>query len=83
MASLSEGSSSAPPRFGTFVGGAGQFDAPAFGVSAQEAAYMDPQQRLLLECAAEVLLATQPASHGLQAAPQTLLGMSQVRCSRL
>jgi acyl carrier protein len=52
----------APVRFGVYLPGAADFDAPAFGISGPEAALMDPQQRLLLECAAE---ATSAASGGL------------------
>lgn len=53
---MSDGSSSAPPRFGSFLDGASSFDAGAFGMSAQEAATMDPQQRMLMECTAETLM---------------------------
>jgi hypothetical protein len=44
-----------PPQFGAFMADVDQFDAPAFGLSAGEAAAMDPQHRLLLEAAGELL----------------------------
>ena len=38
-------------RYGGFVDGIEQFDAPFFGVSPREAVQLDPQQRMLLETA--------------------------------
>ncbi|KAI8473970.1 MAG: hypothetical protein J3K34DRAFT_383389, partial [Monoraphidium minutum] len=54
-------SASLSARFCAFLAGVAAFDAPAFGLSAAEAALVDPQQRLLLETAAELLL---PAPYG-------------------
>ncbi|MEU4782934.1 beta-ketoacyl synthase N-terminal-like domain-containing protein, partial [Micromonospora sp. NPDC023633] len=42
-------------RYGTFLSGAGMFDAGFFGISPREAVAMDPQQRLLLEVSWEAL----------------------------
>ena len=42
-------------REGGFVHGAGEFDAPFFGIGPREALAMDPQQRLLLEASWEAL----------------------------
>ncbi len=42
-------------RFGAWLNGIDQFDAPFFGISPREAMSMDPQQRLLLEVAWEAL----------------------------
>ncbi|MEV5432441.1 SDR family NAD(P)-dependent oxidoreductase [Streptomyces sp. NPDC052701] len=39
-----------PTRWGGFLDGAADFDAPFFNVSPREAAIMDPQTRLFLEC---------------------------------
>lgn len=45
--------------FGSFLGGADQFDPVAFHLSASEATLMDPQQRLLLQTFAEAQAAFQ------------------------
>jgi acyl transferase domain-containing protein len=45
-----------------YLPGAADFDAPAFGIAAPEAALMDPQQRLLMELAAEALGGRQAAA---------------------
>ncbi|MBI5563327.1 MAG: acyltransferase domain-containing protein [Chloroflexi bacterium] len=42
-------------RFGAWLNGIDQFDAPFFGISPREAMSMDPQQRLLLEVTWEAL----------------------------
>lgn len=42
-------------RWGGFVDGIDQFDAPFFGISPREAERMDPQQRLFMEVAVEAL----------------------------
>ncbi len=42
-------------RWGGFVEGIDQFDAPFFGISPREASRMDPQQRLIMEVAYEAL----------------------------
>ncbi len=42
-------------RWGGYVDGIDQFDAPLFGISPREAAGMDPQQRMLLEVAWQAL----------------------------
>ncbi len=48
---------------------AAEFDAPAFGISATEAALLDPQQRLLLELTAEALGGRRAAAAAAAAAP--------------
>jgi len=42
-------------RWGGFVDGIDQFDAPYFGISPREASHMDPQQRMFMEVAVEAL----------------------------
>jgi amino acid adenylation domain-containing protein len=54
------------PSQGSFLSGAGDFDAGFFGISPREALAMDPQQRLLLECCWEAVERARIAPHSLR-----------------
>lgn len=63
-------------RWGGFLDGIREFDAPFFGISPREAAEMDPQQRLLLEVAWEALEhAGQPAHRLARSATGVFVGV--------
>jgi acyl transferase domain-containing protein/SAM-dependent methyltransferase/acyl carrier protein len=63
-------------RWGGFIDGIGDFDAPFFGISPREVSAMDPQQRLLLEVAWEALEhAGQPAHRLARSATGVFVGV--------